>query len=139
MQNMITIQNDGPDLRATNYWESEHSRRGYAFLSLNAGTFRLLLPPAMAGALAEMQSSAEVIVSRGPWTQQGGRDALEVLFEDHSDSPYMLHLVTEQADMLPDKTRTDLKFTVWTPDGKAGQWPCKFRKVKSIPWMKPWK
>lgn len=41
---MITVQNDGPDIASTNYWESAHAARGLCYLSGNAGALRLLAP-----------------------------------------------------------------------------------------------
>ena len=31
---MLHLENDGPDLRATNYWQTEHARRGVLRLPL---------------------------------------------------------------------------------------------------------
>ncbi len=60
---MIEIRNHGPLLLASNYWDDEMSARGLCFLSLNAGAFRLLLPPAGEPWLADMKSAAQRAVA----------------------------------------------------------------------------
>jgi len=97
---MLTFCNDGKKLISTNYWESDYARNGLAYLSWNAGAARLLLPFNLINALKEISDSKYVIVSRGAWAAQGGRDAIELLFEDNSDSPYCLHLSAQQTDRL---------------------------------------
>lgn len=70
---MLIIENQGQAIARTNYWDSDHAKAGYFFLSWNAGAGRLLMPDSQKAALAEMRSAKYVIVSRGPWTDQGGR------------------------------------------------------------------
>jgi len=143
---MITIENDGQDITGTNYWETEHAGRGLVYVSINAGCFRLLIPDARVSEIGEMRTAREVIVSRGPWPKMGRHDAVELMFEDDSDEPYALHLSTESFDRLPlpaDRDRPGQeprwKLSVWTTSGKALELPCRYRVVKSIPCMKPWK
>ncbi|MDX9788933.1 MAG: hypothetical protein RBT11_19320 [Desulfobacterales bacterium] len=40
--NLIQISNDGPEILSTNYWETEHAKKGFLYMSINAGAFRLL-------------------------------------------------------------------------------------------------
>lgn len=138
---MLTIQNNGPEIVSTNYWQTEHAACGYVYLSINAGAFRILIPPSQEGAIAEMLTAREAIISRGPWADQGGREAMEILFEDFTDTPYSLCILAEQCDRLPadsDRNRTNLRLSIWTVAGKAGEMPAKYRKVKRLPWLKPW-
>jgi hypothetical protein len=132
----LTIENDGQDIRETNYWQSEHARRGYVYLSWNDGAARLLVPQALEVELAEMRAAISVIVSRG---HMNGRDALELLFEDGSDNPYCIHLGSEQTDrLLPASEQgRSFDFTVWTANGKQLQLPARYR-VASLPYLKPW-
>lgn len=139
---LFTIENNGPEILATNYWQSEHAARGYLYLSINAGAFRLLVPPAQEVTISEMLTGREAIISRGPWADQGGREALEILFEDLTDAPYSVCILAEQCDRLPadsDRNRTDLLLSIWTTAGKAGEMPARYRKVKRVPWLKPWR
>jgi hypothetical protein len=137
---MIRIQNDGPALVWTDYWDTPHAGAGYFYLSWNAGTARLLVPDSQRPALAEMATAREVIISRGPWTDQGSRDALEVLFDDDGAAPFALHLPAEQSDRLLPDSDSGRRITVsaWTRAGQAGQWPGGYRRVRRIPWLESW-
>jgi hypothetical protein len=140
---LITIENDGAEITYTNYFNSDHAARGYVYLSINAGAFRLLIPDRMISEIAEWRTAREVIISRGPWPDMSKSDALEILFEDDSDNPYALHIASEQADRMPldtDRDRKDQppswKFSAWTREGKTLELPCRYRLVKRIPWLK---
>lgn len=142
---MIEIENNGPEIIRTNYWQSEYSSRGLFYLSINAGAFRLLVPDSWVQETGEWMTAKEIIISRGPWPEKGKLDALEILFEDYSESPYVVHLASEQIDRLPldtDRDRKDQpprwKFSVWTQKGKILEFPCRYRIVKKLPFLKPW-
>lgn len=145
MSNFIEIKNEGQDIVSTNYWETEHARRGLYYLSINAGVFRLLVPDAQVAEVADWLSAHEVIISRGPWPDAGKSDALEILFEDDSESPYVIHLSGEQIDRMPLDTDSDhkgnpprWKFSAWTQKGKVMELPCRYRLVKELPFLKKW-
>ena len=137
---MLEIRNQGQAITSTNYWDSDHAKAGYFYLSWNAGAARLLIPDNQKVALREMKTAHEVIISRGPWSDQGGRDALELLFEDGSDNPYSLLLVAEQCDRLIPATDQGGGFvvTAWTRGGVKGRWPGKYRVVPALPCLEPW-
>lgn len=137
---MLKIENKGQAVASTNYWDSEHAKAGYCFLSWNAGAARLLLPDSQKLLLKEMRSAKFVIVSRGPWPEHGGREALELLFEDDSDAPFCLHLVAEQCDRLIPETDQGGGFavTVWTRGGEKLRVPGQYRQVASLPCLEPW-
>lgn len=137
MNNLITISNNGPELLETNYWDLDHAKKGFLYLSWNAGAARLLVPDSMISQIDEMRTGKYVIVSRGKFQ---GREALELLFEDNSDSPYCVHLVTEQTDrLLPDTDQgSGFIVSVWTRSGKQLQLPGKYRVVDTLPHMQPW-
>ena len=137
MNNLITIKNDGGDILETNYWNLENAKKGLLYLSWNAGAARLLVPYSMLAHIDEMRTGKYVIVSRG---KLQGRDALELLFEDSSDSPYAAHIVVEQTDRLIPKSDQGGGFvvSVWTQSGKQLQLPGKYRVVDFLPHMRPW-
>ncbi len=137
---MLTIQNRGQAIASTNYWDSEHALAGYCYLTWNAGAARLLVPDSLKHALPEMRGAKYVIVSRGPWVDQGGRDALELLFEDNSDNPYCVHLVAEQTDrLLPEENQgSGFIVAIWTKGGEKFRVPGKYRVVPAIPCLDPW-
>jgi hypothetical protein len=103
--------NDGAELLATNYFESEHAQRGYFFVSTNSRCFRVLLPePLVASVLPEMQTGKSVDIVR---TARG----LVIWFNDGSQSPYRIEVSNEQCDRLPpasDVGRDDVTLAVWT-------------------------
>jgi hypothetical protein len=138
---MFTIENKGPEIVSTNYWLTEHAQRGYVFLSANAGAIRLLVPNKAARHLPDMLSAKEVIVSRGPLPEDGRHDALEILFEDYSEQPFMIHVGTERIDRMPadsDRNRSFV-FAIWTPEGKMKEMPGRYRKVNRLPFGEPWR
>lgn len=138
----LMIKNDGAKISATNYWETEYAARGAVFLSINANCFRVMLPATVEVSLAEMRTAREVIISRGPWTEHGKADAIEMLFEDCGPNPFVLLLGNEQIDRMPvknDHGRTDLMCSVWTAGPtKVLELPAKYRAVKRLPCLKPW-
>jgi len=137
--NLITFGNDGQKIVSTNYWESEHARRGFCYLSWNAGAARLLVPDSQRAAINEMRTGKEIIISRGVLQPQG-RDALELLFEDYTDSPYSIHIVTEQCDRLLPETDQGGGFVVsiWTRKGLEFERPGKYRVVGVLPCLEAW-
>jgi hypothetical protein len=143
---LIRIENDGPEIVVTNYWSTPNAKAGYYFLSINAGAFRLLVPRSQTAEIGEWRTAREVIVSRGPWPAQGRPDAIEILFEDDTGEPYVIHLVVEQTDRLPIDTDQDIPgtphrwvFTVWTEGGKALTLPCRYRRAAKIPHLGRWR
>lgn len=139
----LTIDNHGPLIVRTNYWETEYAQRGVLYLSINAGAFRLLVPPGLQNFLSEVRTATEVIVSRGPWPEQRRAEMIEVMFEDGTDSPFSVHFGAEQIDRLPPASDAgrELIFTAWTAPRrgrphKAYERPAWYRIVPRIPWMK---
>lgn len=151
---MIFVQNDGQNILDTNYFASDFAKAGLMFVSINAGAFRLLLPahrPHMAhtwrAILDDARTASHVIVTRG--TSGAGLlkvTALELLFEDGSDSPFVITIGRNQFDILPavaDHGRTDLSCSIWVlgADGspcKELELPARFRWVASLPCLKKW-
>jgi hypothetical protein len=139
---VINMHNDGPRILATNYWSSELAAAGKVWCSVNAGAIRLLLPPARLADLGDMQAAREVILSRGPWG--ACPEAVELLFDDGSDSPYALHLTPESFDLLPGEPAPDREWqlAVWIEEGGqphlAWSHLCRWRRVPQIPCLEPW-
>jgi len=141
---LLQIENHGPLLVASNFWESEQEAAGKFYLSTNAGAFRLLVPRSQEAAIAEMTTGKEVVVSRGPWPAVKRQDGLELLFDDFSDSPYALHLSIEAADRLPldEDAGKEWLFTAWSAPRRGRphqvlQRPCWYRRVARIPCLQP--
>lgn len=137
---MIEFENQGQKIVRTNYWDSPAAKAGYFFLSWNAGAARLLVPDAMTSHVREMKGAKFVIVSRGRWAQHNREDALELLFEDRSQSPYCLHLVKDQTDrLIPEEDQGGgFWVSVWTKRGEQLRFPGRYRQVETIPCLEPW-
>jgi hypothetical protein len=147
MAEILQIENDGPLITSTNFYHTEMARTGKFYLSSNAGAFRLLVPPQHLGAVREMRSARDVVVSRGPMTLQGQQlpDALEVLFDDGSEDPFSMHLSLGQVDRMPLDTDTlqEWTCTVWTHlvgerCRQVLSKPAHYRRVRRLPDLRPW-
>lgn len=134
---MIEISNNGSDILNTNYWGTEPADKGFLFLSWNDGVGRLLVPRSQEHAIDDMKTGLYVIISSGLWD---GREALELVFEDNTSSPYSVTLVTDQTDrLLPDTDQGGgFKVAVWTERGNQLTLDGKFRKVGNLPCLAPW-
>jgi len=137
---MIYVENDGQHIVSTNYWLSDFALAGVAYLTWNSGAARLLIPPQCEAWLAEMRTAKFVIVSMGDWPNAGKENALEVLFEDDSQSPFCLHIGPEQTDRIVPETQQGGSFemVVYTQAGEQFRLPGKYRRVEKIPYLKPW-
>jgi hypothetical protein len=142
---MIRFENHGPILIGSNFWESEECAAGKLTVSINAGAFRILLPPAMEPVIPDMQTARECLVSRGPWPAAGLPDAFEILFDDRTSGPYALHLAVESfGGLIPSDEwiAVPLILTVWT-GGRRGkprmvlERPCWYRRAPKLPYLKP--
>ena len=137
---MLQITNSGSEIASTNYWNSPQAAAGYYYLSWNAGVGRLLVPDLQMPSIQEMREAGEVIISRGPWTDQANRDALELLWEDGSETPFVITLLAEQCDRVLPATNQGggFRVTAWTRSGKQDSWPGRYREVSSLPDLQPW-
>lgn len=140
---MLHIENNGPLIVSSNFWGSEHEQAGKLYISCNGGAIRVMVPSALQDAIADMQGAEYAILSRGPWPAQRLPEAVEILFEDRSENPYVLHLSPESFDLLPAEPPANQGWilTVWDlQEGKprkAIELPCHWRRVPKIPWLKP--
>lgn len=119
---MIEIQNDGPEILSTNYWQTEHAQHGLLYLTGNGGTWRLLVPPAAGEMIAEMRTGKSVTIE--PSIQAPGR-CWDIVFEDGTESPYAVALDKQQVDRKMEPGKCTL--SVWTRAGKAMELPCVIR------------
>jgi hypothetical protein len=146
MSNQIIVQNHGPLIRSTNYWDLPLEEAGKLFVSCNAGAVRILVPRAFRRIIDEMRSGCRyhVVISRGPWTSKNLKEAVEILFEDGTDGPFCLHLSPESFDSLPGEPEPGRDWVVSVWDLKKGrphkalERPAHWRRVPEIPWLKPW-
>lgn len=135
---VITIENDGPRLVNTSYWQTENCARGLFYLSTNAGTTRLLVPPNQEHQIREMRTAFEVVQTLGRLSDEPNQGrVVEVMFEDGSDSPFCIYIEEKQIDRL--WTVKDQKkswtFSVYTQTGAIDQlWPMYLRTYAMLPY-----
>lgn len=141
----LIIQNNGPEIVHTTYWQTALARAGLFFLSVNAGAFRLLVPPRHVGMVREMRTARACVVSRGPYPALGFTDGLELLFDDGTPEPLSLHLSHEAVDRMPRDADSaqEWMLSVWTHlvqerCTKVLERPCHYRRVHSLPDLRPW-
>lgn len=144
MTDPLHIENHGPLITASNYWQTEHAARGLLYLSVNAGAFRLLVPNVQRRAISDMRPGAKhVVVSMLPPDQWQDRQyAVEWMVEDGSDEPWSCHLSPGQIDRAPgpDDVGKEWLATVWDlKNGKPHKClerPAYFQIVPRLPWLK---
>jgi hypothetical protein len=140
---LLTIANHGPEIIRTNFFDLPEASFGKIFVSINAGAFRLLVPPTKIAEIAEMGTASYCVVSRGPMEALGLADAFEILFDDRSENPYAIHLSPECFDRLPlaQNEQREWILSAWTSGykgrpHKAFERPCWYRVVPWLPYMK---
>lgn len=124
-------------------------KSGYYYLSLNAGALRLLCPAVGHRAISEMKTAQYVIGTWGecvdPSVMEGlqlGKEMVELLFEDQSETPFLLFISRdEQTDRIPLPTDVrELVFTAWVGGAvgpeKVISKPCYCRNA-DVPCMRP--
>lgn len=143
-ESFIELNNAGPEIVSTNFWETEMAGRGLFFASVNAGAFRILVPDSRKSEIPEMRKGAKhFVVSCLPLDQwKVGAYSVEVLIEARSDHPYVFQLDSASVDFQigPESVGIEWKGSVWeNRDGKPHrvfERPAFVQVVPSLPWMK---
>jgi hypothetical protein len=145
MAEILTIDNDGPLITATNFWRTDMARAGQFYLTIHAGAFRLLVPSQHLDTVCDMRAAHTCVVSRGPSPALRLPDALDILFDAGTQDPFSLPLAPDTVDRMP--TDQDRAYTwtlsVWThrvgnAATKALELPCHYRRVWRLPDLCPW-
>lgn len=116
---MITITNDGPGIKATNYWDTEHAMRGLCYLSGNAGVWRLLVPPEAETMLSDMRTGHRAFIEPSLHLPSHW----DVVFDDRTDAPFSVAIDPLQMDRA--LVAGDCHLSVWTRRGCELMLPCK--------------
>jgi hypothetical protein len=115
---MITFLNDGIVLQSTNYFDTPMAKAGEFYLSWNAGCARFLVPDIQKHLLPEMKTAKQILLAPIP----GG---LEIVFDDGSDLPFLIHIAQEQTDRI--LTKKDIgavfQFSVYIRWGEKYAFP----------------
>lgn len=150
----MRIDSHGPIITATDYWESDAAAAGRVILSPNAGVIRCLLPPSLYEVVGDLRSAKYAIVTVGPWSRQAARgfglalpladgaDCVEILWEDHTQSPHVWHLDGNSCLMVPgDPSPGAWAIALWVErrgrPHKALERPAHWRRG-AVPKMGPW-
>src|SRR5262252_8262224 len=119
MPDLITVENDGPLIVRSNYWDSDLARAGRFFVSVYEGTIRVLVPHGLYGLVADMRDAKECVLSQGPWLKKSGHEVVEIMFDDGSDSPFAMHLAPKSFDLLPAEPESrEWILNVWIAAGR---------------------
>jgi hypothetical protein len=117
----LMIENDGPEIKKTNYFESPYAKGNKFYLSFNGGAVRLLLPPIL---IPEFQNEWKIakrfILTRKKMVEFGIQDGYEIWFDDKSKDPFKLQMSSNSSDRLLPKEDHDrtIPFSVWGPGPK---------------------
>lgn len=135
----IITENSGPELVSTNFWDAEIGAQKYAF-SVNAGCMRLLVPNCHKPSLPDM-IGCEYVVASILKNIRTKAFAIELLFEDHSQTPFSIHMCPEAClSLFPlaENSKVPRKMTIWTEGlNKVAELPIYSRDVPRLPWLKP--
>lgn len=138
-QKMIITENNGPLLKASNYWDSQMARRGQCFVSINKGTFRLLLPDSLKSIEADIRTGKYVAITLGMHRHTGWM-MYEIMFDDGSDSPYSLWINPEQFERsfsISDAASKDRELIVYSRGCVVvARFPAYFRESDLLPYLK---
>ena len=143
---LLTIGNNSQEITSTNYFESEYNLRGYFYISINAGCVRLLIPDRASNDqvfISDITSAKEIVLSMlKKYLREEGKQSVELMFDDHSENPYCLHVATNQIDRLPlaEDDNSVMRFISYAKDLRViHDTKCGFRYVNRIPCMAEWR
>jgi hypothetical protein len=109
------IEDDGPRIRSTNYFDSRRARAGAISVSFAAGAVRLLIPPSLESQIPDMlRGTTHVEVSMLRPSEISAAETCSVwTFEDHSRRPLFLELgAAHFLGLLPDAD-FEAPLTIW--------------------------
>ena len=87
------------NLTDTDYWDSELCKNGFYYMAFNNGVYSLLIPEAKTVILDEIRQSHAVVITKGSY--RGKPNCFEIMFDDSSETPFMMILESEQVLLHP--------------------------------------
>jgi hypothetical protein len=123
----MEIENDGPEIKRTTYFESLYAMQGLCFLSWYDSVARILLPDSRKDLIPTISLAKNCIISR---IVKNDVDSLELLFDNGRDSPLQLTLDMLQSDRLMSNTGGSITVSVWTSEGKLVQCAGEYRIIQ---------
>jgi hypothetical protein len=82
----------------TTYWETDACEEGSYHLAFNMDTYSLLIPGNKDEWLSEIVEADSVVITRGSY--KGLKDSFEIMFEDNTETPFMIIISDEQFTRL---------------------------------------
>jgi len=78
----------------TTYWDTDACENGFYHLAFSMDTYSLLIPENKDDWLEEITEAQAVVITRGNYN--GKENYFEIMFEDNTETPYMILLSDEQ-------------------------------------------
>ena len=124
----------------TTYWDSQIARSGKPFATWSEGVLRVLIPNKLSYVLDHIHAAYQVVISHGPFPEIDLNDCYEILFEDGTDDPLVMHLSASGFHSMPNAKDMPVDFscTVWADEGKVYEFPANYREAKALPLRTPW-
>jgi len=142
---ILYIENNGPEIQASNFWDSDLGQSGGLYISVNEGYIRLLVPDCHRKHIDDMRVGAKHMVlsmlPRDAWAPR--KFCIELLVEDGGQTPWSCQLSEGQIDRsaIPEDAGKQWRGTVWgRKDGKPHKYferPAFVQIVPRIPWRQP--
>ncbi len=135
--NILAVTNRGPEVLDSNFWSSAEAAAGFYYLSANAGALRLLVPESRREEVRAMVTVSEVIITRGAH-RVFGLPMAEIMFEDGSESPFVLYLSEGQMEGgFADAGDLPRRFLIYTSGPRlAGELVWYYREA-ALPCLRP--
>ena len=128
----MEIEIDSSNIDKSNFWDSCTEAEEAFFLNIEDKNVNLLMFSSNTQVIKEIEAATAVIVTQG---KLEGKDTYEVLFEDNSDTPFvvMIDLETQSNKEKKAQIKDAITLTVWDNKREYTKMPMRFRKRDELP------
>lgn len=136
----IKVFNQDELVTGSDYWDGPLAAVGGFYLSPNAGAYRLLVPKSKECYIADMMTGKHVVITLGH-DATIGRDMLEILFQDDTNSPFSLTLDARhcgRAISMAKACSKARKFLVYSEGPKLVLNTIAYYREAPLPCFLPW-
>ena len=134
-------QNEGERLVESNYWGSESEKKGFYYMTANAGAIRLLVPSDQETDIPDILTGKHAVITKG-YSRPLGRIMHEIMFEDHTHHPFGLWISESQWERtisIEEAASRDRTLIVYKNGCvEVVRMPVFFREGYMLPYLKPW-
>ncbi|MDD2223665.1 MAG: hypothetical protein PHF42_09525 [Pseudomonas sp.] len=120
----IIIQNNGPEIVATNYWQTQNAADGLLYLTASGGCLRLLVPKPLEKIVPILQGAEIVSVEHSTFR---GQKSYDLVFHDGTAEPFVITVVATSVDWRSLLWGRANFFSVWTEQGQQLSRRCAMR------------